>query len=107
MKLLWLSRHDPFLDQIEELNDIFGEDIDIVVHRYPVKTGAEVVQIMKRTKADEVCAVLPINLIEEVVALGIQPIRAQMERILSADGVIFVHDYFYRIKKLDIIREIL
>lgn len=107
MKLLWLSRHDPYPDQIEELEDIFDYDLEIVVHRNPVRTGAEVVQVMKRIGADEVCAVLPINLIEEIVELGVQPIKAQMYRVTTDDGVTFVHDYFYRIKKIDIVREVL
>jgi hypothetical protein len=107
MKLLWLSTHKPFKNQLEELNEIFDEDVEIVVHRNAVKTGAEVVQIMKRNGADEVCAVLPINLIEEIVDLGVQPIRAHMERIMSRDGVTFAHLYFYKVIKLDIVREIL
>jgi hypothetical protein len=40
MKLLWLSRHKPFKNQLEELNEIFDEDVEIVVHRNAVKTGA-------------------------------------------------------------------
>jgi hypothetical protein len=107
MKLLWLSRHDPFKEQVKELNEIFDESLEIIMHRNAVKTGSEVVQIMKRNKADEVCAVLPINLIEEIMNLGVQPIRAQMRRIISKKGVVFVHNHFYRVKKLDMVCEIL
>ena len=107
MRLLWLSRHDPYDDQVNELKHIFDDDLEIVVSPNPVKTGAEVVQLMKRANCDEVCAVLPINLIEEIVELGVQPIRAQMHRITTSEGVNFIHDYFYRIKKIDIVREVL
>lgn len=82
-------------------------DVEVIVHPDPVKTGDEVARLMKINGCDELIAVLPLNLLEEVMELGIQPISAQMHRIMPPEGATFVHDYFYRIKELNIILEML
>ena len=103
MRVLWLSRHSPTPEQESELQKKFGRDTDIIEVSATVSSGQEVIDLMKRYKCDEVVAVLPINLVAEVVALGVKPIRAIMIRRLLKDGVEFQFSHYERIEKVEIV----
>lgn len=107
-RILWVSRHDPTSIQYRELNRIFG-DYRIILHKRPVESAKEIVDLMSEHVASEVVVVLPIQLIEDLYTLfSIQPIRAHMHRVSDDDGQVqFEHDYFYRVKKIEFVTEVL
>jgi hypothetical protein len=107
-RVLWVSRHDPTPLQYRELNRIFG-DYRIVLHKRPVESAKEVVNLMEEHMTTELVVVLPIQLIEDLNSLfKIQPIRAHMHRTTDNEGAVqFEHDYFYRVKKIVFETEIL
>jgi len=107
IRLLWLSRHYPTRIQESELSRILG-DYEIVHHKDPVNSGREVINLIHSYGVDDVFVVLPQHMIEELVKLNVKPIKAQMQRHIDSNGVSqFTHDYFYRVHKMQIIREIL
>ncbi|AEH61271.1 hypothetical protein Mzhil_1427 [Methanosalsum zhilinae DSM 4017] len=106
-RLLWLSRHEPDSLQKKELQRILG-NYELIMHPDPVETGAQVVNQMKIVGADDVFVVLPNHLLEDLIKLGIKPIKAHMSRLTDSNGSIsFVHEYFYRVHYMKIVKEVL
>lgn len=106
-RLLWLSRHYPTETQQKELHRIFG-NYKIFHYRNPVYSGSEVINLINSYAIDEVFVVLPQHLVEELVKLGIKPIKAKMQRHIDSDGTAhFIHDYFFRIHQMKIVKETL
>jgi len=106
-RLLWLSRHYPTEKQQEELGRILGE-YEIVHHKDPVNSVREVVNLIHSYGVDDVFVVLPQYMVEELVKLGVKPIKAQMQRFIDSNGTVhFMHDHFYRVHKMKVIREVL
>lgn len=101
-KILWLSRHSPTEKQYRELERIF-DDIEVVVKMIEVKGAHEVKKLIAQVNADEIVAVLPNHILEELVSLGIQPIRAIMDRQMQANGTAqFTHIKFVRVLDMKI-----
>lgn len=102
-KILWLSRHEPQNEQIAELLQVFGE-VEIVQVAKNIQSGNDVLQLMQDTGADEVVAVLPIPLLQEVLRLGVRPLKAVMKRTLHEDRpATFEHDHFERIERIEVV----
>lgn len=102
-RILWLSRHEPEQKQIKELQDIFGY-IEIVQIKTTVENADEVIKYMEEHGCSEVVAVLPLNIIAQLTAKGIKPIRAVMEREVLPNGdVKFKHQHFERILKVEVV----
>jgi len=71
-KILWLSRHDPEKEQIDELEEIFGE-IEITQVKQFIKSIGHIVKLMG-SKYDEAVVVLPYSLRVQMVEKGLRPI---------------------------------
>ena len=101
-RVLWLSRHSPTSRQKKDLKEIFEEDIKIIQVPEKIEYPTDVLMKMEEHKADEVVAVLPIWMIGELLEWGVEPIKAEMERLWHKGKVDFRHKYFKRYKKVDI-----
>jgi len=103
-RILWLSRHAPTEEQINALSEIFGE-VDIIQVSKTVKNAGDVFLLIKEVKADELVAVLPINLIADLTRHGIKPLRAVMSRHIDKETgeVSFTFDHFERVERVDIV----
>ena len=76
-KILWVSRHIPSQEQIDELDKLgFSE---IVVHKQRVDTAEKVVSLMRKKKADDVMVVCPWDMLKDLLTLGIKPIKSVMK----------------------------
>ena len=101
MKILWLSRHEPQKTQVDELKEVFG-NVEIIQENKTIEDVKEIKRLMQEYNADEVVAVLPINLLGSLTELGIYPLRAVMEREVNEGSVEFKHKYFERIKGIKV-----
>ena len=102
VRVLWLSRHAATEEQRKELERIFGT-VHIIFRSETVPNGKRVVEIMDEQDIDELVAVLPVNILAELLRLGIQPIRAVMERELLDDGnAVFHFKHFERLREVKI-----
>lgn len=99
--ILWVSRHEPTKAQHEELASIFG-DYSIVQKDMKVEYPTDIEMMMELYDADEVVVVLPLWVIEGLLELGIEPIKAEMVREWTDCGAEFNHRCFKRYKKIEI-----
>jgi hypothetical protein len=89
-------------EQYRELERIFG-DIEVVVKMIEIKQSQEVKNLIEKVKADETVVVLPNNLVEGLINLGVKPIRAIMDRQMQTDGTAkFSHIKFVRVLDMKI-----
>ena len=96
-RVLWLSRHAPTKGQTEELKRILGA-CEIIQVSKTVNNGKEVKDLMRENQCDELVAVLPLNILQQVISQGIQPIRAVMQREVRDDGSVeFYFQHFERV----------
>jgi len=89
---------------MQELKEVFGNDVKLIKHHQKVRSGHEVIELMKKNDCSEVMAGLPLSMVQELVDQGIQPIRAIMERKIHSEGgrVTFSHKHFERIEDIHI-----
>jgi hypothetical protein len=92
-RILWLSRHMPQDAQRKELKAAFGK-VELVIRPYTVAGGRDVESLMRAHRCDEVVAVLPVHVLADVVAHGIEPLYAVINRRTGK------HERFYRIRGL-------
>jgi hypothetical protein len=89
-------------DQYRELERIFG-DIEVVVKMVEIKAAQEVKDLIEKVDATEIVVVLPNRLIEDLISLGVKPIRALMDRQMQGDGIAkFTHSKFVRVTDMKI-----
>ena len=100
MRILWVSRHPPQKEQVDELNSIFGS-VDIIFYPERISSAKEVADALIEKKADDLVVVLPQSMIADLTSMGITPIKAIMRRELKPYGeVVFHHQGFERIKEV-------
>jgi hypothetical protein len=101
-KLLWLSRHPPTEQQIGELRR-FNTTIEIKQIAKSFNNAKEIVDLVVSEKADTIVAVLPVNLLADLVKFNIHPIRAVMSRHINKEGEAeFTHQYFEVVDEINI-----
>lgn len=101
-RVLWLSRHAPTKEQVKELEKILGI-CEIIQVSKTVNNGKEVKQLMAENKCKELVAVLPLNILQQVISQGIQPIRAVMQRELKENGEAkFYFQHFERVLEITV-----
>jgi len=101
-RVLWLSRHAPTEEQTQELERILGP-CEIIQVSKTVNSGKEVKDLMRENQCDELVAVLPLNILQQVIAQGIQPIRAVMQRELKENGNVEFHfQHFERVLEVTV-----
>lgn len=77
-KLLWVSRHIPNQEQIDALDALgFSE---ITVHRTRVNSAKRIKELIEEDKADDVMVVCPWDMLKELIAMGIHPIKSVMSK---------------------------
>jgi len=101
-RVLWLSRHAPTNEQVDALAQVLGP-IKILQVSKTVSSGKEVKDLLREHQCDEVVAVLPLNILQQVIAQGIQPIRAVMSRELKENGeAVFHFQHFERVLEVTV-----
>ena len=101
-KILWLSRHAPTDQQTGELKR-FNPLLEIKQIAKTFDNAKEIVDLLVSEKADTVVAVLPINLMADLMKFNIHPIRAVMSRRINKLGEAeFTHQYFEVVDEISI-----
>jgi len=109
-RVLWLSRHAPTEEQCLDLEATLGP-VEIIQHTESVRDAEEVIFLMAEHKCNEIVAVLPLNILADLVKRGIKPIRAVMERKVIRKGLSdgeetleaeFKFKYFERVLKVEV-----
>jgi hypothetical protein len=114
-KILRLTRHQAGAEQIKELHRIFGENSEILMisETLPVEPREAVARFdFLASTVDTVEAVLPINLLENVLKFstfcqrGGKIIRAITERKLDEAGnASFSFSHYELVRKVDVVTE--
>lgn len=101
-RILWLSRHEPDEEQVEELEFKFGP-VEIIRESNYYSDSEEVIDLMDKVDADELVVVLPIDYLSEIVDRGVQPLIAIMRRYYNSnDKAEFSHERFVRVNDLEL-----
>lgn len=97
-RILWLSKHPPFSAQKEALKKAFGK-IRIVLKRQYITGAEDIVHLMEQNNCTEVVAVLPINYLNDLVKLGVKPLRSYMipKESVGLDGRKHEFSHFERV----------
>jgi hypothetical protein len=107
MKILRITRHQATEEQIDALQSIFGADIDIDEKSVTVNSVRDFDNIVQGY--DVVEAVLPVDLLAEIFATSHfihardgKLIRANMEREVTDDGVVFTFSHYEHVKNVSL-----
>ena len=79
IRILWVSRHDPLTEQIDELTQAFG-DIEIEQYVDVVYNVGQLLEVYDEGLFDEMVVVLPVEIIRQLILHGIKPLKAVMRR---------------------------
>lgn len=79
--IVWFSQHVPLGSQIDLIRLKWGKDAIIIQDTRSFDSAVDVVKRFKANQGDEMVIVAPMSVIGEVLKLGIEPIRAEMEQI--------------------------
>ena len=101
-RILWISRHEPLEDQLDELKKRFGEVEIEQVSQY-FNSGKSVYNLMQEMDCDAIVTILPIDYMAELNDLGVNPLIAIMRRYYnSKDKAKFSHEKFVRVNELEL-----
>lgn len=103
--ILFLSRHECTEEQKEALASAFNTTVNVVQLSRTVSNGKEVAALMKEHNCSEVVAVLPINILGQLLREGVKPLRAVMDRVLDGEKAVFNFVKFERVLKVEIVTE--
>lgn len=102
IKILWVSRHNPLPEQIDELTLAFG-DIEITQYTDVVYSVGQLLEMFDDGMFDEMVVVLPVEMIRQLLVGGVRPLKAVMRREkISWNEVRLEHHHFERIICLEI-----
>lgn len=102
IKILWVSRHNPLPEQVDELTSVFG-DIEITQYTDVVYSVGQLLEIYDDGMFDEMVVVLPVEMIRQLLVGGVKPLKAVMRREkISWNEVRLEHHHFERITCLEI-----
>jgi len=102
IRILWVSRHDPLTEQIDELTQAF-RDIEIEQYVDVVYNVGQLLEVYDEGLFDEMVVVLPVEIIRQLILHGIKPLKAVMRREkISWNEVRLEHHHFERITCLEI-----
>ncbi len=106
VKLVWVSRHELTEKNHEILKKAFGE-YEIVQYKNTINNIEELIEFADEHGADAYIAVLPPNLIQELLVKDKRPIyRFVVERILKENGEAeFIPVGLEAILKIEIVTE--
>jgi len=105
--ILWISRHPIRDEQIEEIHTLFTEGGGVAVTQVSrtFRGADEIVTLAEEMEADEIVAVLPLNIIAQLTQTRYKPIRAVMHRHVdeTTGKVTFMHSHFERVERVDVV----
>lgn len=105
-KVLWFSRHEMTELQYQDLERIYGEGLEVTQVN---KTIGSVSEIEENIKEHHIIAIVaPVRMQQEIIeTAGWRPvISCRNKRILTDEGkASFIHDGWFRIRKVDIVTE--
>lgn len=104
MKILRLTRHASYPEQLAELRRIYGEDIEVLWVSETVPSGERVKELVVEFQADVLEAVLPLPILAECFnpknGIKVPIIRAAMVRKLEDDLATFEFSHYERVLKV-------
>lgn len=126
-KILWFSRHSMTNAQLEDLQRVLGEceitqingtapNVHVPFESSPAEPGETIQFQLLGTMMplkdlvkdfDEVCAVLPIGMLQQILPYcpSGRVIQAKNKRVLLEDGKVqFIHDGWEQITKVEIVK---
>lgn len=109
-RILWLSRHDLTPDQMEGLKKIYGQDLTVDHWKDHIDTIDDILPSIE--KADAVAAVLPMELLADLVKVcrtsgkDVLVAKAKWAPVPNPDGgepkFAFIHDGWQRVGRLEL-----
>jgi hypothetical protein len=114
-RILWVSRHPPLLKQLRELERIYGP-FELVQYAGMVRDAKEVLELVRRYKADDAVLILPLSFLYYLVNdYGFHPVWPEMRRVPDDSPDFDLQDFgsgrkykftgFYRITGFEIRKE--
>lgn len=93
---MWHSAHTPHTLEIAEMKKIFGNDVVVDMHgsgrgQRSYLSAKEIIKTFKDGHYDELFMIAPLSVIQAVLSLSVQPLKARVEQIQSPNG----HDFEY------------
>lgn len=105
IKILWVSRHEPLREQVEELEQAFGK-VEITRYCDIVYNVAQLMEVYDDGEYDEMVVVLPVQLIRQLVMVGVKPLKPVLHREVIGFGEVRLrHHHFERILYIDYVSE--
>lgn len=105
IKILWVSRHKPLREQVEELEQAFGK-VEITRYCDIVYNVAQLMEVYDDGEYDEMVVVLPVQLIRQLVIMGVKPLKPVLHReVIGFGEVRLQHHHFERILYIDYVSE--
>lgn len=119
-KIIWISRHDMTNSQLDDLKNIFGEELSIYKYDKTISENDDIKKVI--AGFDIVAVVLPLEIINEIHKIksnDVRVIQSISERVMSDEFVvnaatgksereyIFVHKYWKEIVDIDLNTKIL
>lgn len=119
-KIIWISRHDMTNSQLDDLKNIFGEELSIYKYDKTISENDDIKKVI--AGFDIVAVVLPLEIINEIHKIksnDVRVIQSISERVMSDEFVlnpatgksereyIFVHKYWKEITEIKLNTKIL
>ncbi|HXF44076.1 MAG TPA: hypothetical protein VNK70_01275 [Candidatus Paceibacterota bacterium] len=109
MLVLRLTRHPATPEQVAALQRIYGSDVEIREHSETVPNAARVKELVAEYGADVLEAVLPLQMVAEVLreVPDVPLIRAITNRVFDETGqkAAFVFSHYERVTKVEVVTE--
>ena len=84
IEVLVIGRHPLDNVQITELEDVFGDEINITMDSRFVKGVDSIVNLYNKGGFDAIVTMLPLNMVAQLTSRGITPIRSNRPNALHS-----------------------
>ena len=81
-KILVVGRHQLDNKQVDELEEVFGDEISIVLERSFIRKVDSIVDIYNEGGFSAMVTMLPLNMVAQLASRGIFPIRSNRPNAL-------------------------
>lgn len=78
-RVLWLSRHPPLKAQEDTLKSRFGPGTSMIIDTRPFQNAKDIARRFRAGNYDEMVAVAPLSVIQQLCREGLKPLWAEME----------------------------
>jgi len=76
IKILVIGRHPLDNVQITELEDVFGDEVNITMDTRFVKGVDSIVDMFNKGGFDAIVTMLPLNMVAQLTSRGLKPVRS-------------------------------